>query len=58
MSLSLMNVGQMKRIVNASQNFDLLISKHEDVVNEDFQGDASNLKLDFIDVGNNFDNMF
>ena len=32
MNASLANVGQMKRILNASKNFALLILKHEDVV--------------------------
>ena len=37
LSLSLVNVGQMKRIVNASKKFSLLMFKHKDVANEDFQ---------------------
>ena len=48
----------MKRIVNASQKFSLLMFKHEDVVNEAFQGDASNENFDFIEVANGCDKMF
>lgn len=48
----------MKRIVNASQNFALLMFKHQDVVNEGFQGDASNENSDSIKVGNGCDKMF
>jgi len=58
MSLSLMHARQMKRIVNASENFALLLFKYKDVVNEAFQGDTSNVKSDFIDVGNGCDKMY
>ena len=36
-SLSLIHAGEMKRIVNASQNLTLLMIKHRDVLNETFQ---------------------
>ena len=52
MSLSLINAGKLKRTVNASQNSALLMFKHKDVVNEAFQGDASNVKYNFIDYDN------
>lgn len=58
MSLSLMPARQMKRIVNASQNFALLIFKHQVVVNEAFQGNASNEKFDFIKVANGCNKLF
>ena len=57
-SLSLMHAGQMKRIVNASQNFALLMFKHQDVMNEAFQGDASNENSDFIEVANGCNKLF
>ena len=57
-SLSLMHVGQMKRIVNSVQKHYLLMFKHEDVVNEAFQGDASNENYDFIKVANGCEKMF
>lgn len=53
-----MHARQMKRIVNASENFALLLFKYKDVVNEAFQGDTSNVKSDFIDVGNGCDKMY
>ena len=58
MNLSLMHAGKMKRIVNASQNFSLLMFKHQDVMNEVFQGDASNENSEFIEVANFCDKMF
>ena len=59
MSLSLMNVGQMKRIVNSSHNFALLMFKHKYFEeNKSFQGYESSLKSDFIEVSNPCDNMF
>ena len=58
MNSSLMHARQMKRIVNASQNYALLMFKHEDVVNEEFQGNASNENSDFIEVSNGYDNIF
>lgn len=56
---SLVNTGQIKRIVNASQNFAFLMIKHEDVEeSKAFQGYESSLKSDFIDVSNSCDKMF
>ena len=54
-----MNVGKMKKIVNASQNFALLMFKHK-VVEEPkvFQGYESILKYNFIEVSNSCDKMF
>ena len=49
-SLSLTHEGEMKIIVNASQNLTLLMIKHEDVLNETFKKDASNEKFNVIDV--------
>ena len=40
--LSLIHAGEMKRIVNASQNLALLMFKHNEVLNETLQIDASN----------------
>ena len=40
----------MTIIVNASQNLTLLMIKHRDDLNEIFQKDASNEKVDFIEV--------
>lgn len=53
-----MHVGQMKRIMNASQNFTLLMFKHRDAVNQAFQGDASNEQFDFIEVANDCNKFF
>ena len=49
----------MKSIVNASQNFELLMIKHE-VFEESktFQGYESSLKSNFIEVANPCDKMF
>ena len=59
MNLSIINAGQMKRIVNVSQNFALLMIKHECVEeSKDFQGNDSSLKSDFIVVSNSCDKMF
>ena len=49
-SLSLIHAGDMKRIVDASQNLTLLMIKHRDVLNQTFQKDASNEQFDFIKV--------
>ena len=49
-SLSLIHVGEMKRIVNGSQNLKLLMIKHRDVLNQTFQKDASNEQFYFIKV--------
>lgn len=57
-SVSLMHARQMKKIVNASQNFSLLMFKHQDVVNEAFQGNASKEKYDFIEADNGCDKLF
>ena len=57
-SFFLIHAGEMKRIVNASQNLALLMFKHSDVLNETFQNDASNDQDDFIEVYNVFNNMF
>jgi len=59
LNASLVNAGQMKRIVNASQNFAILMIKHEDVEeSKAFQGYESSLKSDFIEVSNSCDKMF
>lgn len=59
LNLSLVNAGQMKRFVNASQIFTLLMIKHKDVDEyEVFQGYESSLKSDFIEVVNPCDKMF
>ena len=56
--LYLKHAGEMKRIVNASQNLALLMFKHSDVLNVTFQEDASNEKDDFTEVANFFNKMF
>ena len=56
--LSLIHVGEIKRIVNASQNLTLLMIKHRDVLNDTFQKDASNEQVDFIEVSYDFNYMF
>jgi len=59
LSLSPVNVGQTKRIVNTSQNFALLMFKHKDVEETKyFQGCESSLKSDFIGVSNSYDKIF
>lgn len=51
LNISLVNVGQMKRIVNASKNFVLLmIKKKSDIDYESFEGCDDKLKSDFFDV--------
>ena len=53
LNLSLVNVGQMKRLVNASKNFVLLMIKpKEDIENEVFQGCDTKLKSDLYKVVN------
>ena len=53
LNLSLVNVGQMKRLVNASKNFVLLMIKpKENVGNETFQGCDAKLKSDLYEVVN------
>ena len=56
--LSLIHAGEMKRIVNASQNLALLMFNHSDVLNDTFQKDASNEQDDFIKVANVCNKMF
>jgi hypothetical protein len=59
MNLSLINAGQMKRLVNASKNFVLLMIKpKDDVENEAFQGCDTKLKSDLFEVVNQYDEMF
>jgi hypothetical protein len=53
MNLSLVNAGQMKRLVNASKNFVLLMIKpKDDIENEVFQGCDAKLKSDLYEVVN------
>jgi hypothetical protein len=59
MNLSLVNAGQMKRLVNASKNFVLLMIKpKDDIENEVFQGCDTKLKSDLYKVVNQYDEMF
>jgi hypothetical protein len=59
MNLSLVNVGQMKRLVNASKNFVLLMIKPKnDIENKAFQGCDTKLKSDLYEVVNQYDEMF
>jgi hypothetical protein len=59
LNLSLVNFGQMKRLVNASKNCVLLMIKPKDnVENEAFQGSDANLKSDLYEVVNKYDEMF
>jgi hypothetical protein len=59
LNLSLVNVRQMKRLVNASKNFVLLMIKPKDnVEKESFQGCDANLKSDLYEVVNQYDEMF
>jgi hypothetical protein len=59
MNLSLVNAGQMKRLVNASKNFVLLMIKpKDDIENEVFQGCDAKLKSDLYKVVNQYDEMF
>jgi hypothetical protein len=59
MNLSLVNVGQMKRLVNARKNFFLLMIKpKDDIENEVFQGCDTKLKSDLYEVVNQYDEMF
>jgi hypothetical protein len=58
-NLSLVNAGQMKRLVNASKNFVLLMIKpKDDIENEAFQGCDTRLKSDLYEVVNQYDEMF
>ena len=59
MNLSIINAGQMKRLVNASQNFVLLMIKpKKDVENEAFDGCDSKLKSSLFEVVNQYEDMF
>jgi hypothetical protein len=59
MNLSLVNAGQMKRLVNSSKNFVLLMIKpKDDIENESFQGCDTRLKSDLYEVVNQYDEMF
>jgi len=59
LNLSLVNVGQMKRLVNASKNFVLfMIKQKENFGSKSFQGCDARLKYDLIEVVNTFDKMF
>jgi hypothetical protein len=59
MNLSLINARQMKRLVNASKNFVLLMIKpKDDIENEAFQGCDTKLKSNLFEVVNQYDEMF
>jgi hypothetical protein len=59
LNLSLVNAGQMKRLVNASKNFVLLMNKPKDNVEKEvFQGCDAKLKSDLYEVVNQYDEMF
>jgi len=59
LNVSLVNVGQMKRLVNSSKYFVLLMIKPKnDVDNEASQGCDSRLKSQLVDVVNQYDEMF
>ena len=59
LNISLVNVGQMKRLVNSSKNFVLLMIKPKnDVGNEAFKGFDSKLKSELVDVVKLYDEMF
>lgn len=59
LNLSFVNDGQMKRLVNPSHNFALLMIKHKDVEeSEAFQGCDIKLKHDLVVVVNTCDKMF
>ena len=58
-NLSLVNAGKMKRLVNSSKNFMILMIKPEnDIDYEVFDGYNLNLKTDLVDVLNQSDEMF
>lgn len=58
-NISLVNAGQMKRLVNSSNNFVLLsIKPKNDVDNEDFQACDSILKYELVELVNQYDEMF
>jgi hypothetical protein len=55
-NLSLVNARQMKRLVNTSKNFVLLMIKpKDDIENEVFQGCDAKLKSDLYEVVNQYD---
>jgi hypothetical protein len=59
LNFSLVNVGKMKRLVNASKNFVLLMIKTKDNVEKQaFQGCDSKLKFDLYEFVNQYDEMF
>jgi hypothetical protein len=59
LNLSLVNVVQMKRLVNASKNFVLLMIKPKDnVEKKSFQGCDAKLKSDLYEVVKQYDEMF
>jgi len=59
LNISLVNAGQMKRLVNLSNNFVLLMIKPKnDVYNEAFKGCDSKLKSELVDIVNQYDEMF
>jgi hypothetical protein len=59
MNLSIINAGQMKRLVNASKNFVLLMIKpKDDVENKEFLGCDEKLKFSLFEVVNQYDDMF
>ena len=56
---SLVNAGQMKRLVNSSKNLVfLMIKPKNDVDYEVFEGFDTKLKSDCVDVVNQYDEMF
>jgi len=59
LNLSLVNAGKMKRLVNSSNNFLLVMIKPKnDIDNEAFKGCDSKLKYKLVDVVNQYDEMF
>ena len=59
LSLSLVNAGQMKILVNSGNNFVLLMIKPKNYVDyEEFKGCDPNLKSDLIEVVNQNNEMF
>ena len=59
LNLSLVNVGQMKRLVNASKNFVLLMIKARDNFEKEvFQCCDEKLKSDLYEFVNQYDEMF
>ena len=59
LNISLINAGQMKRLVNASKTFVLLmIKKNNDIDYESFEGFDDKLKSDLFDVLRKHGEMF